>query len=145
MRLWILLGNLNFTHNVSMAQHAYIVAIEANRKSPVPWSNLGFLYLSVREDALAEEAFARAKTLAPDWPGSWLGSALIHRLHLKDASASTRLFQQACVLSNGSLLDADYGLAEAAWKSTKQSMSIQPIRAMAVSYTHLTLPTKRIV
>lgn len=131
VRLWILLGNLNFTHNVSMAQHAYIVAIEANRKSPVPWSNLGFLYLSVREDALAEEAFARAKTLAPDWPGSWLGSALIHRLHLKDASASTRLFQQACVLSNGSLLDADYGLAEAAWKSTKQSMSIQPIRAMA--------------
>ncbi|KAL4398941.1 Ski complex protein [Malassezia pachydermatis] len=130
-RLWVLLGNLYFSHDAAMAQHAYIMAIEANGKSPVPWTNLGFLYLQAGDLALAEEAFVRAQTIAPDWPASRLGAALVHRLHQNsDTRLSTRLLEQAYTLSDGALLEADYGFALALWERVGQGAHVPSVRMM---------------
>lgn len=129
-RLWLLLGNLHFSHDVALAQHAYIQAIEANGKSPVPWTNLGFLYLQAGDLALAEEAFVRSQTIDPEWPASWLGSALVHRMHQGDARVFTRLFEQAFVLSDGALLEADYGFALAMFQRAKAGTPFATVRMM---------------
>ena len=129
-RLWLLLGNLHFSHDVALAQHAYIQAIDANGKSPVPWTNLGFLYLQAGDLALAEEAFVRAQTIDPEWPGSWLGSALVHRTHQGDARVFTRLFEQAYLLSDGALLEADYGFALAMFQRAKAGTPFASVRMM---------------
>lgn len=129
-RLWLLMGNLHFSHDVAMAQHAYIHAIEANGKSSVPWTNLGFLYLQAGDLALAEEAFVRAQTIDPEWPASWLGSALVHRMHQGDARVFTRLFEQAFVLSDGALLEADYGFALAMFQRVKAGTPFASVRMM---------------
>lgn len=129
-RLWLLLGNLHFTDDVAIAQHAYIEAIEANGKSPVPWTNLGFLYLQAGDLALAEEAFVRAQTMDPEWPAAWLGSAFVHRMHQGHAHISTRLFEQAYVLSEGALLEADYHFALSVFERAKAGVSFSTVRMM---------------
>lgn len=130
-RLWLLLGNLHFSHDRVLAQHAYIMAIEASARSPVPWTNLGFLYLSARAYALAEEAFVRAQTIAPDWPASWLGSAFVHVDNRADGRVCARLFEQAYMLSEGALLEADYGFADMFFARIKQGATVPETRFMA--------------
>lgn len=130
-RLWLLQGNLHFGKNMVLAQHAYIMAIEANPKSPVPWTNLGFLYLDVNDLALAEEAFVRAQTMAPDWPASWLGAALVHERHGAKPRSYARLWEQACVLSDGALLEADYGFALAVWDHAHGGGHVPRVRMLA--------------
>ena len=102
------------------AQHAYIKALDINKESPVAWTNLGFLYLSVGDASLAENAFAQAQRIAPMLPTAWFGAALLHKTYTHSPKMYVRLFEQACLLSDCSLLEADYGLAEAVWTSSKR-------------------------
>lgn len=118
-RLWLLLGHLHFAHSPMYAQHAYIKALDINKESPVAWTNLGFLYLSVGDASLAENAFAQAQRIAPMLPTAWFGAALLHKTYTHSPKMYVRLFEQACLLSDCSLLEADYGLAEAVWTSSK--------------------------
>ncbi|KAK0529946.1 Superkiller protein 3 [Tilletia horrida] len=109
---WLALGNLTFDHSAKVAQHCFIKAIELRPKSPIPWSNLGFLYLKHSDVQLANEAFIRAQTLEPDWAQAWVGQAFVAKAH-QDEASSRALFEHAVSLSEGSVLEADYGFARA--------------------------------
>lgn len=130
-RLWMLLGNLFFEEDVGTAQHAYIMAIETGAKSPAPWTNLGFLYLRQNDAELAEQAFVRAQTMAPDWPASWLGRALLLAQHSPDLRARLSLFEHAYMLSEGASLEADYGFALAAFARLAHAARAAPSRVLA--------------
>ncbi|KAK0545390.1 Superkiller protein 3, partial [Tilletia horrida] len=111
---WLALGNLTFQHGAKVAQHCYIKAIELRPKSPIPWSNLGFLYLEHRDVQLANEAFIRAQTLEPEWAEAWVGQAFVAKAH-QDEQSSRALFEHAVTLSEGSVLEADYGFGNAVY------------------------------
>lgn len=125
-RMWLLLGNLCFSHDVALAQHAYISAIESNAKSPVPWTSLGFLYLSQGEYALGEQAFLRAQTIEPTWPASWVGRAIVLQDRHEDARLSRALFEHAYMLSDGASLEADYGYGLAVFRRLAQTARLAP-------------------
>ncbi|WFD31248.1 Superkiller protein 3 [Malassezia sp. CBS 17886] len=108
--LWLLLGNLHFFSSAAISQHAYIMAVESSGRNPVPWTNLGFLYLHHGDYPLAEQAFLQAQTIAPDWPSAWLGRAIVLADKRGDLRWSASLYEHAYLLSDGSLRDADYGL-----------------------------------
>ncbi|KDN40890.1 TPR-like protein [Tilletiaria anomala UBC 951] len=105
-RYWTVLGGLSFDKSIQLAQHAYIMAIECNPRSPIPWSDLGFLYLRHGDVELANEAFIRAQTLDPDWAQAWVGQGFVAASH-QDERAARVLFEHAFRLSEGSLLEAD--------------------------------------
>lgn len=125
-RIWMLLGNLCFFDNVELAQHAYIMAIEQNNKSPVPWTGLGCLYLSQGDYELGEQAFVRAQTIDPDWPASWIGRAIVLQDMHGDPRLSRALFEHAYMISDGASLDADFGFGLAVFKHLSQTGSLAP-------------------
>lgn len=125
-RQYVVLGNLAFSDNAALAQHAYIMAIELEAKSPVPWTNLGMLYLRHRDHELAEQAFLRAQTLDPEWAPCWLGRAMVLADRHSDDRLSRSLFHHAISLSQGSLLEADYRFA----LSTFQRLEHAPLSAV---------------
>ncbi|CAO1616349.1 unnamed protein product [Parajaminaea phylloscopi] len=124
---WLLLGNLTFADNFKVAQHAFVRAIESSLNDPEPWTNLGMLYLRNGDDTLADEAFIHAQTVDPQYARTWLGLAL-SALGRGETHNALSLFTQAVELSEGSVLEADYGLAttlfsSAAWSAaTSQQM-----------------------
>lgn len=117
---WTVLGNLTFTTGVKVAQHAYIRAIESSLRDPVPWSNLGFLYLHHGDLELAAQAFVQAQTLDPDHASPWIGQALI-AAQRDQLSQALSLFSQAVELCEGSSLEADFGLAKTVFTSLSSS------------------------
>ncbi|KAN0063561.1 Superkiller protein 3 [Thecaphora frezii] len=117
---WLILGNLTFTKSLKVAQHAYIRAIESASRSAIPWANLGFLYLHHGDVALANEAFIKAQTADPDAAEAWVGQALVASHH-GDARARRVLFDHAVKLSQGALLEADYGFGESVFHTFSSS------------------------
>ncbi|WFC99924.1 Superkiller protein 3 [Malassezia yamatoensis] len=137
-RLWLLLGNLYFKKDPATAQHAYIMAIESSAKNAAPWTHLGFLYLSQGDSQLAEQAFVRAQTIAPDWPASWLGRAMVLAQHSTDLRARVSLLEHACSLSENTLLEADYAFAYASFLRRKhlQQPSSRQVIAPLLALDH---------
>ncbi|KAL9939345.1 hypothetical protein V8E36_002158 [Tilletia maclaganii] len=111
---WLALGNLTFDHSAKVSQHCFIKALELRPKSPIPWSNLGFLYLKHNDVKLANEAFIRAQTLEPEWAQAWVGQAFVAKAH-QDSQSSSALFEHAVTLSEGAVLEADYGFASSVY------------------------------
>ncbi|KAG8900967.1 Superkiller protein 3, partial [Tulasnella sp. 403] len=74
---WNTLGALYFEDDASLAQHAFIMAIEVDKKNPAPWTNLGLLYLHHNDLELANHAFYRAQVLDPDYSLAWVGQAIV--------------------------------------------------------------------
>uniref|UniRef100_A0A1A9WAC9 Tetratricopeptide repeat protein 37 n=1 Tax=Glossina brevipalpis TaxID=37001 RepID=A0A1A9WAC9_9MUSC len=77
---WNLLGVINMhqdNENFPMAQHCLIQALKLDRKSYTTWTNLGVLYLKLREIKLANQAFQRAQQSSPIYPNAWIGQAMI--------------------------------------------------------------------
>ncbi|WFD33503.1 Superkiller protein 3 [Malassezia cuniculi] len=110
-RQYIVLGNLSFLEDLSLAQHSYIMAIECSPRDPVPWTNLGMLYLLHWEYDLAEQAFSRAQAIDPDWAPCWVGRATVFAKRNKNERMARSLLFHAATISRGSLLEADYGFA----------------------------------
>ncbi|KAG0345117.1 Superkiller protein 3 [Podila humilis] len=107
--VWNALGVASFSSNPKISQHAFIKSIEYDSKNPVPWSNLGYLYLLNSELDLALNAFTMAQTLDPAFAQAWTGQAWVAN---QWASAeSTALFAHACESSSASILEANYGFA----------------------------------
>ncbi|CEJ03839.1 hypothetical protein RMCBS344292_17814 [Rhizopus microsporus] len=96
-----------------LAQHAFIKAMEYNNRSAIPWTNYGFLCLSLKDYELANQAFDMAHSLDPEWISAWVGQAYVASLWGNDAAA---IFEHAFESSNGSALDASYGYAETAFQ-----------------------------
>lgn len=82
-----------------IAQYAFIKAMEFNNRSAIPWTNYGFLCLSLKDYELANQAFEMAHSLDPEWISAWVGQAYVASLWGTDAAA---IFEHAFESSNGS-------------------------------------------
>lgn len=98
---WNTLGVIAMTvaHLHKLAQHAFIKAMEYNNRSAIPWTNYGFLCLSLKDYELANQAFDMAHSLDPEWISAWVGQAYVASLWGNDAAA---IFEHAFESSNGS-------------------------------------------
>lgn len=86
-----------------IAQYAFIKAMEYNNRSAIPWTNYGFLCLSLKDYELANQAFETAHSLDPEWISAWVGQAYVASLWGTDAAA---IFEHAFESSNGSAVSA---------------------------------------
>lgn len=133
---WMVLGNLTFTSSVHISQHAYVRAIESNASSNVqdatPWANLGVLYLHHGDVELANDAFTQARTIDPDHAAAWTGQALLSVRQGRETEAIAT-FETAMDLSQGSLLEADYGYAQGVFSRPSSSSKLQSADASASS------------
>lgn len=57
----------------AVAQHAFIQSINLDNANPVPWTNLGTLYLELGYIDLANKAFSAAQRLDHDYTRCWVG------------------------------------------------------------------------
>lgn len=77
---WNLMGVICSTaeiHQLALAQHCFIKALQLNKKSAVPWTNLGVLYLQQGELKLANKVFGRAQQAETNFVNGWNGQAFI--------------------------------------------------------------------
>lgn len=109
---WVALGNAFSSTNPQIAQHCFIKATALETRDADIWTNLAALYLRYGDHELAEEAFLRALSVAPQQLQSWLGHALAAQAAGRPHDA-TRLFNHAYVVANGRspLAQLLYGLS----------------------------------
>ncbi|CAG8499538.1 2849_t:CDS:10 [Ambispora leptoticha] len=107
---WNTLGVITLTTNAKISQHAFIKAIEYSQKDPVPWTNIGFLYLINSNLELANKAFSNAQTIDPDFFPSWAGQAYV--ANLWGSEEALELFEHTFIISGGICLpEANYSYA----------------------------------
>ncbi|CEP11408.1 hypothetical protein [Parasitella parasitica] len=117
----------------SMAQYAFIKAMEFNNRSAIPWTNYGFLCLSTKDYELANQSFEMAHSLDPEWISAWVGQAYVASLWGTDAAA---LFEHAFESSNGSAMESSYGFADTVYHGLasgqlhEQTAAITPVFAL---------------
>ncbi|CAG8473432.1 3809_t:CDS:10 [Gigaspora margarita] len=122
-QFWNSLGVMTLLADSKISQHAFIKAIEYSPKSPVPWTNLGLLYLLHSDLDLANQAFSTAQSLDPDYAPAWVGQAYV--ANLWGSNEAAELFEHAYEISGGGhSLEADYGFAYQAFTRYKNSPSI---------------------
>ncbi|OBA22026.1 TPR-like protein [Metschnikowia bicuspidata var. bicuspidata NRRL YB-4993] len=97
---WLALGNAYVSLDPLLAQHCFIKASVFDSKDFSVWSNLAALYLRYGDAELAQEAFDRATSMAPEQSMPWLGNALTAEAS-GDEEKSKGLSTHAYVLSNG--------------------------------------------
>lgn len=75
---WNVLGAVaTFTHDLALAQHAYVKSLEAAPNVAQTWVNLGALYLRCQDLELANKAFAMAQAIEPAMARAWVGQAMV--------------------------------------------------------------------
>ncbi|XP_077296478.1 tetratricopeptide repeat protein 37-like [Arctopsyche grandis] len=77
---WNLLGIICISKAVnkrSLAQHAFIKALELDPINAMLWSNLGVFYTVVGNNVLGNQVFMKAQEANPTFIQSWIGQALI--------------------------------------------------------------------
>ncbi|KAI8341483.1 hypothetical protein BC941DRAFT_510688 [Chlamydoabsidia padenii] len=116
---WNALGVFAMKKSPKISQYAFVKAMEYNNTTAVPWTNYGFLCLSLKDYELANQAFETAHALDPEWISAWVGEAYVASMWGTDATA---IFQHAFEASNGSALEASYGYANSVYHqlSTQQ-------------------------
>ncbi|KAJ1911528.1 Superkiller protein 3, partial [Mycoemilia scoparia] len=113
-----------------LCQHACIQSAKINKLSPIPWANLGFLYLTQNEKALANKAFNKAQMLDPEYMPGWLGQAMLAE-QLKHPEAIS-LFQHCFALCNGTNPEVNYGFAYHSWEYIIKSIKNESKVVVAV-------------
>ncbi|CAG8465298.1 4207_t:CDS:10 [Ambispora gerdemannii] len=107
---WNTLGVITLTTNTKISQHAFIKAIEYSQKDPVPWTNIGFLYLMNSNLELANKAFSTAQTIDPDFVPAWAGQAYV--ANIWGSEEALELFEHSFIISGGTYLpEANYSYA----------------------------------
>ncbi|XP_034246747.1 tetratricopeptide repeat protein 37 [Thrips palmi] len=77
---WNLLGVIAASEEIkqrAVAQHAFIQSILLDNSSPIPWTNLGTLYLILGDITLSNKAFSAAQRVDHDYTRCWVGQAMI--------------------------------------------------------------------
>jgi tetratricopeptide (TPR) repeat protein len=62
---------------LDLAQHAFIKSIQLENKNAITWTNLGTLYLCLKEIQLAHEAFKVAQRSDPSYNECWIGQVKV--------------------------------------------------------------------
>ncbi|KAI8097505.1 uncharacterized protein BX664DRAFT_293076 [Halteromyces radiatus] len=129
---WNALGIITMKTSPKISQHAFIKAMEYNNRSAVPWTNYGFLCLSLKDYELANQAFETAHALDPEWINAWVGQAYVASVWGTEATA---IFQHAFESSNGSALEASYGYANTVYRqlSNQQQTSTMANNTIVIS------------
>ncbi|CAG8737735.1 18923_t:CDS:2, partial [Racocetra persica] len=132
-QFWNSLGVMTLLADTKISQHAFIKAIDYSAKSPVPWTNLGLLYLLHSDLDLANQAFSTAQSLDPDYAPAWVGQAYV--ANLWGSNESAELFEHAYEISGGGhSLEADYGFAYQAFTRYKNSPSVHKTLLMSPTF-----------
>ena len=100
---WNALGVVTMVMNVKVSQHAFVRSLHLNQNSAITWTNLGALYLVNDDRELANEAFTRAQSTAPDYAHAWLGQGLLANMYGEKPEAEG-LFAHAFEISTSSSL-----------------------------------------
>lgn len=132
---WNTLGVIAMTvaEMPKVAQYAFIKAMEFNNRSAIPWTNYGFLCLSIKDYELANQSFEMAHSLDPEWISAWVGQAYVASLWGTDAAA---IFEHAFESSNGSAMEASYGYADTVYQGlssgqvNEETAAITPVFAL---------------
>ncbi|CAH6718504.1 superkiller protein 3 [[Candida] jaroonii] len=97
---WVALGNVYSSFNPRIAQHCFIKAIAFESRDGDIWNNLAALYLKYGDTELAQEAYLRSQSVAPEQSQPWLGHALTAKAK-GETDKAYNLFTHAYILSNG--------------------------------------------
>ncbi|CAG8702325.1 7156_t:CDS:2, partial [Cetraspora pellucida] len=128
--------------DTKISQHAFIKAIDYSPKSPVPWTNLGLLYLLHSDLDLANQAFSTAQSLDPDYAPAWVGQAYV--ANLWGSNESAELFEHAYEISGGGhSLEADYGFAYQTFTRYKNSSPVHKALLMSPTFALQKLSEQR--
>ncbi|KAJ2092060.1 Superkiller protein 3 [Coemansia sp. RSA 986] len=98
----------------ALAQHAFIMASRRSPGSPVPWANLGYLYMHHGDIELANKAFYKAQTVDPEFTPGWIGQAII--AETLGSAECVELFETCLLSSAVPKAAAYYGYARQVWK-----------------------------
>ncbi|KAK3911004.1 Tetratricopeptide repeat protein 37 [Frankliniella fusca] len=96
---WNLLGVISATDEIkkwALAQHSFIQSILLDNSSPLPWTNLGTLYLIIGDIQLANKAFSAAQRVDHSYTRCWVGQAMI--AEAMDHHETLDLFRHAASL-----------------------------------------------
>lgn len=77
---WNLIGVISVHRamkNYSIAQHAFITAINFDKNNAMAWCNLGALYHLLEDIPLANKCYSQAQRSDPLYANSWIGQAII--------------------------------------------------------------------
>ena len=72
-------------------------------QDPIVWANLGYLYLRLDDNDLANQCFLKSQIIDPDYAQAWLGQGLIAERN-GDKEHAKALFAHSVTLSAGSLV-----------------------------------------
>ncbi|EGV65252.1 Superkiller protein 3 [Yamadazyma tenuis] len=97
---WIALGNAYSSFSPQISQHCFIKATALESRDGDIWNNLAALYLKYGDVELAQQAFLRSQSVAPEQSQAWLGHALASKASA-DVEKAHSLFNHAYILSNG--------------------------------------------
>lgn len=110
---WVALGNAYSGTTPQIAQHCFIRAMAYESRDGHIWSNLAVLYMKYRDLDLAQQAFLRAQSVAPEQSGPWLGQALVQSARQRsldldlaqpldpNTNPTANLYAHSYILSNG--------------------------------------------
>ncbi|KAJ2553131.1 Superkiller protein 3 [Coemansia sp. RSA 1933] len=98
----------------ALAQHAFIMASRRSPSSPVPWANLGYLYMHHGDVELANRAFSKAQTIDPEFTPGWIGQAIV--AETLGSTECVVLFETCLLSATVPKAAADYGYARHVWK-----------------------------
>ncbi|KAJ2521903.1 Superkiller protein 3 [Coemansia sp. RSA 2049] len=99
----------------ALAQHAFIMASRRSPGSPVPWANLGYLYMHYGDIELANRAFSKSQTVDPEFTPAWIGQAII--AETLGSAECVELFETCLLSATMPKAVADYGYARQVWKN----------------------------
>lgn len=97
---WVGLGNAYSSFSPQISQHCFIKATALESRDGEIWNNLAALYLKYGDVELAQEAFLRSQSVAPESSQAWLGHAMAAKAQ-EDTVKASNLFTHAYILSNG--------------------------------------------
>ncbi|KAL8663254.1 MAG: hypothetical protein Q9202_004003 [Teloschistes flavicans] len=107
---WNSLGVVTSQLNPKVAQHAFVRSLHLNEKNAKVWTNLGIFYLIEGDIQLANDSFARAQSVDPDYAQAWLGQGLL-AAQLGESNESRTLFTHAFEISNASAIQIQQSYA----------------------------------
>jgi len=103
---WVILGNLNFRQNFSLAERYFRRAVELSPRDPYAWNGMGVMYAEKRAFPQAIAAFLRALEANPRFANAHLGLAAAlsdsgeprHAFEVLDQMFTTSLVQDSRAL-----------------------------------------------
>jgi tetratricopeptide (TPR) repeat protein len=142
---WVILGNLNFRQNFSLAERYFRRAVELAPHDPYAWNGMGVMYSEKRDFPRAISAFESALRANPRFAHAHLGLAAA----LSDSGQSRRAFEVLEELFATSTVDDTRALptfehASRTYREFAQRLADETLDAAETEVESLTREAKRV-